>query len=391
MPSKFRTSNLELGTPKVNPSYDLLIVGAGFSGAVLAERFARQLGKTSLVIDRRKHIGGNAYDCYDEAGVLIHTYGPHYFRTNSDRIKDYLSKFTSWRPVEYKILSFTEGRFWNFPINLNTFEQLLGRRSTTEEMEATLAKWRIPIEQPKNSEEAIVSQVGYELYEKFFKNYTRKQWRRDPSELAASVCGRIPIRTNRDDRYLTEKFQALPADGYTAMIRRILDHPKIKIELGVDFEFVAKKVTFKHLIYTGPIDAYFGYRFGPLSYRSLRFERETFPQEYYQPVVQVNYPNDNDYTRIVETKHITGQKLPVTTIVREYPDDFGPGKEPYYPIPAPDTQVLYRKYEELAAAESNVSFIGRLATYRYYNMDQVVGMALAEFDRLTGREGSVSA
>ena len=373
---------------KLNPSYDLLIVGAGFSGAVLAERFARQLGKTSLVIDRRKHIGGNAYDCYDEAGVLIHTYGPHYFRTNSDRVKDYLSNFTSWRPVEYKILSFADGRFWNFPINLNTFEQLLGRHSTTEEMEATLAKWRIPIERPKNSEEVIVSQVGYELYEKFFKNYTRKQWRRDPSELAPSVCGRIPIRTNRDNRYLTEKFQALPADGYTAMIRRILDHPNIEIELGIDFESVAKGVSFKHLIYTGPIDAYFGYRFGPLAYRSLRFERETFLQEYYQPAVQVNYPNDNDYTRIVETKHITGQKLPVTTIVREYPDDFGPGKEPYYPIPAPDTQVLYRKYEELAAAESKVSFVGRLATYRYYNMDQVVGMALAEFDRLTGGRGS---
>ena len=367
----------------MKPSYDLLIVGAGFSGAVLAERFARQSGKTSLVIDRRTHIGGNAYDCYDEAGVLIHTYGPHYFRTNSSRVKDYLSKFTSWRPVEYKILSFTDDRFWNFPINLNTFEQLLGRPSTTEEMEVTLAKWRVPIEQPKNSEEAIVSQVGYELYEKFFKNYTRKQWRRDPSELAASVCGRIPIRTNRDNRYLTEKFQALPADGYTAMIQRILDHPNIEVRLGVDFEAVAKGVSFKHLIYTGPIDAYFGYRFGPLPYRSLRFERETLSQEFYQPVVQVNYPNDNDYTRIVETKHITGQKLPVTSIAREYPDDFGPGKEPYYPIPAPDTQVIYRKYEALSAAESNVSFVGRLATYRYYNMDQVVGMALAEFDRLT--------
>lgn len=368
----------------MKPFYDLLIVGAGFSGAVLAERFSRVLGKRSLVVDRRTHIGGNAYDCIDDAGVLIHAYGPHYFRTNSNRVREYLSGFTAWRPVEYKILSYTDGRFWNFPINLNTFEQLLGRPSSTEEMEAALAKWRVPIGQPKNSEEAIVSQVGYELYEKFFKNYTRKQWRRDPSELAPSVCGRIPIRTNRDNRYLTEKFQALPADGYTAMIQRILDHPNIEIELGVDFESVAKSISFKHLIYTGPIDAYFGYRFGPLAYRSLRFERETFPQEYYQPAVQVNYPNDNDYTRIVETKHITGQKLPVTTIVREYPDDFGPGKEPYYPIPAPDTQVLYRKYEELAGAESKVSFVGRLATYRYYNMDQVVAMALAEFERLTG-------
>jgi len=367
----------------MKPSYDLLVVGAGFSGAVLAERFARVLGKSSLVIDRRTHIGGNAHDCYDAAGVLIHPYGPHYFRTNSDRIKEYLSDFTAWRPVEYKILSFTDGRFWNFPINLNTFEQLLGRSSTTAEMEATLAKWRIPIDQPKNSEEVIISQVGIEFYEKFFKNYTRKQWRREPSELEASVCGRIPIRTNRDDRYLTEKFQALPADGYTTLIQRILDHPKIEIELGVNFQSVAKRVSFRHLIYTGPVDAFFDFQFGHLPYRSLRFERETISAEYFQPAVQVNYPNDFDFTRIVETKHITGQKLPVTTIVREYPDDFGPGKEPYYPIPARDTQLLYRKYAELAAHQENVSFLGRLATYRYYNMDQVVAMALSEFDRLT--------
>ena len=364
-------------------SYDLLIVGAGFAGAVLAERFARKLGKSSLVIDRRTHVGGNSHDCYDAAGVLIHSYGAHYFRTNSDRVKNYLSEFTAWHPVEYKILSFTDGRFWNFPINLNTFEQLLGRCSTTEEMEATLAKWRIPIERPKNSEEVIISKVGRELYEKFFKNYTRKQWRREPSELDASVCGRISIRTNRDDRYLTEKFQALPADGYTALIHRILDHPKIEVDLGASFQSIAKRVSFQHLVYTGPIDAFFGFQFGPLAYRSLRFERETIGVQYFQPAVQVNYPNDFDFTRIVETKHITGQKLPVTTIVREYPDDFGPGKEPYYPIPMRETESLYRKYAELAARQKKVSFVGRLATYRYYNMDQVVAMALSEFDRLT--------
>jgi UDP-galactopyranose mutase len=369
----------------VKPSYDLLIVGAGFSGAVLAERFARLLGKKSLVVDRRAHVGGNAYDCFDEAGVLIHAYGPHYFRTNSTRVREYLSNFTEWRPVEYKILSYTDGRFWNFPINLNTFEQLLGRPSSKEEMEETLARWRIPIDQPKNSEEAILSQVGYQLYEKFFKNYTRKQWRRDPSELAASVCGRIPIRTNRDDRYLTEEFQALPADGYTALIQRILDHPNIDVQLGVEFESAAKQISFRHLVYSGPVDAFFNYRFGPLPYRSLRFERETLRQEFYQPAVQVNYPNEYDFTRIVETKHITGQQLPVTTIVREYPEEFGPGKEPYYPIPASDAQALYRKYAELAAGTANASFIGRLATYRYYNMDQVVAMALAEFDRLSQR------
>jgi len=367
----------------MHASYDFLIVGAGFSGAVIAERLARVSGKRSLVVDRRNHIAGNAFDRYDDAGVLIHPYGPHYFRTNSDRVREYLGQFAEWQPATYKILSYSDGRLWNFPINLNTFEQLIGRSATTEEMEQTLAQWRVPIDQPRNSEEVIVSQVGYQLYEKFFKNYTRKQWRRDPSELDASVCGRIPIRTNRDDRYLTERFQALPKHGYTALIEQILDHKKIEVQLGTDFRAACRQVKFEHLIYTGPIDEFFDNKFGPLPYRSLRFEPETLQMEYYQPVVQVNYPNDYEFTRIVETKHITGQKLPVTTIVREYPQDFGPGKEPYYPIPAPDARALYQKYADLASKQDKVSFIGRLATYRYYNMDQVVGMALAEFDRLT--------
>ena len=368
--------------PPSHDSWDYLIVGAGFAGAVLAERLASQRGASCLVIDRRTHIGGNAYDCQDAAGVLIHPYGPHYFRTNSDRIVTYLSQFTEWHPVEYKVLSWTDGRYWQFPINLNTFEQLLGRPSTSEEMERTLAEWRVPIESPKNSEEVIISQVGRRLYEMFFKNYTRKQWRRDPSELDPSVCGRIPIRTNRDDRYLSDKFQALPKDGYTAMFRRMLDHPRITLRLGTDYREVRTQVRHRHLIYTGPIDEYFDHCFGPLPYRSIRFEPETLPVEYFQPAMQVNYPNDHEWTRVVEIKHAPGQKLPVTTIVREFPQDYGPGREPYYPIPAPDARALYEKYAALAAAEKGVSFVGRLATYRYYNMDQIVGMALAEFERL---------
>jgi UDP-galactopyranose mutase len=363
-------------------TWDYLIVGAGFAGSVLAERLASQRGASCLVIDRRDHIAGNAYDHYDKAGVRLHTYGPHYFRTNSDRIVDYLSRFTEWHPVEYKILSWTHGRFWQFPINLNTFEQFIGRPSTTEEMQATLEKWRVPIAEPKNSEEVILSQVGERLYEMFFKTYTRKQWRRDPRDLDPSVCGRIPIRTNRDDRYLSEKFQALPKDGYTAMFKKILDHPKIEVRLKTDFREGRQHIRFKRLIYTGPIDEYFDRRFGPLPYRSLRFEPETLPQEFFQPAMQVNYPNDNDFTRIVEIKHATGQIAPVTTIVREYPQDFLPGREPYYPIPAPDARALYSQYAELAAQEPDVRFVGRLATYRYYNMDQVVGMALAEFESL---------
>ncbi|MEY2545182.1 MAG: UDP-galactopyranose mutase [Verrucomicrobiota bacterium] len=365
--------------------YDYLIVGAGFAGSVLAERIATQLGKTCLVVERRGHIGGNAYDHYDKAGVLLHDYGPHYFRTNSQRVVDYLSRFTEWHPVDYKILSWTHGRFWQFPINLNTFEQYIGRTSTTEEMEAQLEKWRVKIDKPRNSEEVIVSQVGRELYEMFFKNYTRKQWRRDPKELDASVCGRIPIRTNRDDRYLSEKFQALPKNGYTAMFQKILSHPKIDILLQTNYREARHQISFDHLIYTGPIDEYYDHCFGHLPYRSLRFEPETLSKEFFQPAMQVNYPNDHDFTRIVEIKHATGQKLPSTTIVREYPEDFSPGREPYYPIPAPDAKALYEKYAARAATEKNVSFVGRLATYRYYNMDQIVAMALSEFDRIAKR------
>lgn len=366
----------------LNPDFDILVVGAGFAGAVLAERLASQLGRRCTVIDRRDHIGGNAFDQYDDAGVLIHPYGPHYFRTNSDRIVEYLSCFTDWHPVDYRVLSYAQGRHWQFPINLNTFEQLLGRPGTPEEMAATLARWRTPIGNPKNSEEVILSQVGPRLYEMFFKNYTRKQWRRDPKDLDPSVCGRIPIRTNRDDRYLSEKFQALPKDGYTAMFRRMLDHPNIELRLGVDFRDIRKTAKWKHLVYTGPIDEYFDLRFGPLPYRTLRFEPETIRQEFFQPAMQVNYPGDEPFTRVVEIKHATGQRIPVTTIVREFPEDHGPGKEPHYPIPAPDARALHARYATLAAREPNTTFTGRLAAYRYYNMDQVVGMALAEFDRL---------
>lgn len=362
--------------------FDFLIAGAGFAGAVLAERLASQLGKKCLVVERRGHIAGNAYDHHDKAGVLVHDYGPHYFRTNSQRVIDYLTQFTEWHPVDYKILSWTDGRFWNFPINLNTFEQLIGRPSTTEEMEAQLAKWRVKIDKPANSEEVIVSQVGWKLYEMFFKNYTRKQWHRDPKDLDPSVCGRIPIRTNRDDRYLSEKFQALPKHGYTAMFEKMLANPNIEVRLNTDYRDARSQVQFDHLIYTGPIDEYYDHCFGHLSYRSLRFEAETLNQEFFQPAMQINYPNDHDFTRIVEIKHATGQKIPATTIIREHPQDFGPGREPYYPIPAPDTKELYQRYALRAEAEEKVSFVGRLATYRYYNMDQIVAMALTEFEKV---------
>lgn len=363
-------------------TWDYLIVGAGFAGAVLAERLASQRGAACLVIDKRDHIGGNSADEYDAAGVLVHRYGPHYFRTNSDRIIAYLSQFTEWQPCDYRVLSWTHGRHWQFPINLDTFEAIVGHPSTPQEMEACLAEWRVPIENPSNSEEVIISQVGRRLYEMFFENYTLKQWKRHPRELDASVCGRIPIRTNRDPRYLSEKFQALPRDGYTAMFRRMLNHPKIEVRLGVDFREARTQIAHRHLIYTGPIDEYFSHRFGALPYRSLRFERETFEQPgFYQPALQVNFPNDHEYTRIVEIKHATGQKIDATTIVREFPADAG---EPFYPIPTPGTRVLYDHYATLAEAERGATFVGRLARYRYLNMDQVIGMALCEFDKMAG-------
>lgn len=387
-------------SPIMIPDFDFLIVGAGFSGLVLAERLATGLGRSCLVVDRREHFGGNAYDYHDQAGVLVHKYGPHYFRTNSDRLVEYLSRFTDWHPVTYEIRSYTEGRLWPFPINLNTFEALVGRASTTAELETWLAEQRVPIPNPANAEELIVSQVGWDLYRKFYEGYTLKQWKRHPRELAPSVTGRIPIRTTRDNRYLDERFQALPRDGYTAMFQRILEAAGagVTLRLGTSFEDVRGSVSYRHLIYTGPIDAYFDLRYGELPYRSLRFQHQSFtPDElaervadhgkpgFWQPFMQVNYPNDHDFTRIVEIKHATGQRCENTTIVREYPEDFGPGMEPYYPIPAPDTEAIYARYKELAAKEPNVSFIGRLASYRYYNMDQVVAMALKEAERLGER------
>jgi UDP-galactopyranose mutase len=369
----------------ITRSYDYVIVGAGFAGAVLAERLATQLGKRSLVVERRNHIGGNAHDGIDASGVLIHNYGPHYFRTNSDRILAYLSQFTQWHEVEYKILSWTHGRLWNFPINLNTFEQFIGKAATSEEMQAALERWKVPIQNPTNSEEVIISQVGWELYEMFFRGYTKKQWRREPKDLDPSICGRIPVRTNRDDRYLSDRFQALPKNGYTAVFERMLDHPLIDVQLNTDYRDVMATTSCGHMIYTGALDEYFDCRFGPLPYRSLRFETETLEQEYYQAAMQVNYPNDHDYTRIVEIKHATGQVCPRTTIVREYPQDYVPGSEPYYPVLDPTAKEMRDRYWELAEAEQKVSFVGRLATFRYLNMDQVVGMALAEFERLRSK------
>lgn len=380
---------------------DFLIIGAGFAGCVVAERMAAA-GWKCVVVDRRGHVGGNAYDETDAAGVLVHRYGPHYFRTNSPRIVEYLSRFTGWREVAYAIKSFARGRYWSFPINLNTYEEYLGRPASSEEFAGWLEIVRVHIEAPRNSEEAVISQVGRELYELFFENYTLKQWQRHPRDLDASVCGRIPLRTNRDERYLTESFQALPDLGYTALFGRMLEASAgVEVHLGVDFAEARRRWRWRHLVFCGAVDEYFDYRFGPLPYRSLRFEAQSFSGEqladraaiagkpgFWQPAMQVNYPElALPFTRIVEIKHATGQQVAATTIVREYPKEWQRGEEPYYPIPAPDAHAAYQRYATLAAAEANVTFVGRLATYRYYNMDQVVGMALTQADTLLRRYG----
>lgn len=356
-----------------------------------------------MVADRRTHLGGNAHDGINAAGLLVHHYGPHYFRTNSPRIVDYLSAFTEWHAVNYTLKSHTHGRYWSFPINLNTFEEYLGRSASSEQFCAWLEKTRIPIDSPQNSEEVIISQVGQQLYELFFEGYTRKQWQRHPRELDASVCSRIPIRTNRDNRYLSESFQALPKHGYTAMFETMLNaSPGVELHLGVDATEARARWPHKHLIFTGAIDEFYDRRFGALPYRSLRFEEQSFSAEqlrtrepisgkvgFWQPAMQVNYPDyEVPFTRIVEIKHATGQQIDATTIVREFPKDWTPDDEPFYPIPAPEARTAYQRYAELAAAESNTSFIGRLATYRYFNMDQVTGMALAEADKLIARYGT---
>lgn len=377
---------------------DVLIVGAGYAGLVMAERICSSLGKSCLVIEKRDHIGGNAQDEYDEAGVLVHKYGPHYFRTNSEKVKSYLSQFTEWLPTRYQILSHTRDKFWRFPVNLNTFEQYLDRASSSEEFENWLESQRVPIEKPSNSEEVIISQIGWELYELFFKGYTKKQWKLEPKDLDPSVCGRIPIRTNRNDDYLKESFQALPKDGYHVLFKNIVDKcgSQLSIKLNTDYRDVIDEIDYQYMVYTGPIDLFYNFQYGKLPYRSLRFENESYgPKElearreiagkkgFFQPAMQVNYPNEEDYTRIVEIKHATRQQCENTTIVKEYPMDFSEDSDPYYPIPNDDSQELYKQYNSLADLEKKVSFIGRLATYKYYNMDQVVAMALKEFERIS--------
>ena len=357
--------------------YDALIVGAGFAGSVMAERLATEQNKRVLVIDKRPHVAGNAYDAPDAAGVQHHVYGPHIFHTNSDEVFRYLSRFTDWRGYEHRVLAEVKGRLVPMPINRTTLNRLYDLNlRTDEDAAAFLAARAEPVPVIRTSEDVVVAAVGRELYETFFRGYTRKQWGLDPSELDRSVTSRVPTRVDTDDRYFMDKHQAMPKQGFTAMFERMLGHPNITVSTGVTYQDVVDDLLFDRLVFCGPVDEFFGHRFGELPYRSLRFEHETLDCEQFQPVAVVNYPaEETPYTRITEYKHLTGQVHRKTSITREYPSAVG---DPYYPIPNAEAQALYKRYEALALARPDVDFVGRLATYKYYNMDQVVGQALAK-------------
>lgn len=364
--------------------FDYLIVGAGFAGSVLAERLAAGAGKRVLLCDRRPHVGGNAYDHHDDAGVLVHAYGPHIFHTNSRDVYEYLSRFTEWRRYEHRVLASVDGQLLPIPINLDTVNRLYGLELTSEELEGFFASRAERCERIRTSEDVIVARVGRELYEKFFRNYTRKQWGLDPSELDATVTARVPVRTNRDDRYFTDTYQVMPLHGYTRMFQRMLAHPSIKVLLNADYREIVGSIPHREVIYTGPIDSFFDYRHGKLPYRSLEFRFETHDRPVFQRAPVINYPNEHAYTRITELKYLTGQEHPKTSVVYEYPKAEG---DPYYPVPRPENGEIYRRYEALARATQGVHFVGRLATYKYYNMDQVVAQALTLYGKLTGRAG----
>ncbi len=369
-------------------SYDYLVVGAGFAGSVLAERLATVLDKRILLIDKRDHVGGNTFDYFDQAGILVHRYGPHIFHTNSAEVMEYLSQFTEWRDYEHRVLASVDGQLVPIPINLDTINRLYNLSLDPAGMQSFLEQ---RVETPaliRTSEDIVVSRVGRELYTKFFQGYTRKQWGLDPSQLDSSVAGRIPIRFNRDDRYFTDTFQAMPKHGYTRLFERMLDHSNIEQALGVDYREIRKIYPGIKTIFTGPVDEYFGYRFGRLPYRSLTFDHQTFDREQYQSAPVVNFPNDHEYTRVTEFKYLTGQKSSKTSVVFEYPKSEG---DPYYPIPRPENAAIYAKYRDLAEKAEGVHFVGRLATYRYYNMDQVVAQALTTARKIIGDLPTVQA
>lgn len=362
--------------------FNYVIVGAGLAGITMAERIATELHEKVLLIEKRNHIGGNVYDEYNDAGVLVHMYGPHTFHTNDKEVFDYICQYTDWHEYQHRVLSYVNGNFVPMPISLETINQLYNKNLSEDEMATFIESRKVNIEQIKTSEDVVLSQVGQDIYEKFFKYFTMKQWGVLPSELDKDVIGRIPFRKNRDTRYFTDKYQGNPKGGYTQMFRKMLNYPEIKIMLNTDYKEVIHEIEYKKLIYTGPIDYFFDYKLGKLKYRSLKFIFETHDCESYQPSASTRWPMDYDYTRITEFKKMTGQKNDKTTILKEIPCD---GDEPFYPFPTAEWKMLAQQYSNLAAKEENVIFLGRLAEYKYYDMDDVIRRALDVFHELIVR------
>lgn len=359
--------------------YDFCIVGAGPAGLILAERLANNSNKKVLIIEKRNHIGGNLHDHYDDDGILVHTYGPHFFRTDKSYIWEYLSNFTEWYHYEHKVKASVVGMEVPFPINLDTYNLLFNKNLNSNEFNKWLESNKFT-DEPKNAEEAIINQVGEYLYNLFFKNYTIKQWGKHPSELHPDTVKRVSVRTDRESRYQTSKYQGIPKNGYTKMFMEMIDNSKIHLMLNVDYKEIIKEVNYGHLIYTGPLDYFYNFKYGKLQYRSLRFVRKFYKKEQFQSCAVINYPNNYGYTRITEYKKMTGQEHLGTSIHEEYPLQYIQGKnEPYYPILDEENIQLRNLYMNEVAKEKDTTFIGRLAEYRYYAMDEIVDESLKIF------------
>ena len=367
--------------------FDAVVVGSGLAGSTAA-RILAEAGWRVLVLEKRRHIGGNVYDEKMD-GITVHRYGPHIFHTKYKEVWDFLRKFARFRHYQHRVLSYVEGMYVSFPINVSTLRKVFGRPDLTIEGAKELLKEEVEKssfnDPPRNFRDAVVSQVGERLYRLFFEGYTRKQWGRDPEELSPDLAKRIPIRFNFDDRYFSDPYQGIPEGGYTEMVRRILDHENISVALNVDYFEIRDMLKANLTVYTGKLDEFFDYSFGKLEYRSLRFETRIYEEEFYQPVAVVNYPSDYDFTRATEYKHFLKEKSRRTVVVYEYPSAEG---EPYYIVPSEENarrRERYMKEVEKLEKSGEYIFVGRLAEYRYYNMDEVVKRSMEKLkERLSG-------
>lgn len=354
---------------------DYLIVGAGITGITAANILATEHNKKVVVVEKRNHIGGNCYDCYNDEGLLIHLYGPHIFHTQHKDVWDYLSQFTDWLPYVHKVKAWIDGKYISFPINIITFEDLFDRPFTEKQVEEWLHNEKVHIPEIKNAEDMVISRMGKTIYETFFKTYTLKQWGVDAKELAPEITARIPIRMNRDERFFTDTYQGMPTEGYTAMFANMLDHNNITVVLNTDYKEILNDAAYGRMIFTGPVDEFFDYEFGYLPYRGIDFVFKSFDEDKKLPVAVVNYPNDYDYTRATEFKHLTHQSHPKTTICFEFPGDVSPGNDeivPSYPVLNPYSQELHSRYKARSANMEDVLFLGRLGRFQYLNMDVCV-------------------